>query len=158
MDERQLRKYQSMLAISGMGVVLFGAWSIAKTILMMVYAPDRLVDAQVVDQAGFSRLVFNALMIAFLLPDLILRMYVGLSARAEAMGVRRGSGYIVIAWLMALFLIFTVVSSVALFILYGDFGFSSLFDEVAIDAVNATSASALIEVAVSARRVKKLRG
>ena len=49
--DKQLRKCQSSLMISGMGVILFGAWSIAKIVLTAVMLHILVVEIQ--DLSGF---------------------------------------------------------------------------------------------------------
>ena len=35
MKERKMRRYQNLLTVSGLGVIIFGLWSVLKTILLL---------------------------------------------------------------------------------------------------------------------------
>jgi len=112
--EAEIRQRRINMSTLGMGVIAFGVWSILKFYLYIwvdsayVKLPD--VSPEVMAMVKTFTYVFIAV---FLLIDLGLRLYLGLSARAEGMGKRKGRTYIVltalllignvIAWVIALF-------------------------------------------------------
>ena len=144
--------------ISGLGVILFGVWSIVKIILTVVYRPDLITGSSDAADAASPAVAVLVLFIFFLVPDLLLRMYVGLSARAEARGRKKGYGYVVVAWIMAAVLVAIIIFGTVAFIQSGTVDPGTIVDEAVVWLVDITSASALVEVAVSAMRVKKLQG
>ena len=110
----EIRQRRINMTTLGMGVIAFGVWSILKVYLYI------LVDAMPLDLTGIPPELAGAIktftyvfITFFLLIDLALRLYLGLSARAEGMGKRKGRAYIVlcalllvgniIAWVMSLF-------------------------------------------------------
>ena len=95
--EVQLRKHQNMLVIIGSGVMSFGMWSAIK---MVLYSMMRRSEfRETIAEQGASEDIQGVLLIimylfigiglAFILA---LRSYIGLSARAEGMGKKRGNG------------------------------------------------------------------
>lgn len=94
----ELRRRRINLSTLGTGVVAFGVWNVLKTILYIFASPVNFVD---VDDAGaygaVVSLISYALLGLLLALDLSLRLYIGLSARAEGRGRRKGSGYIIAA-------------------------------------------------------------
>ena len=156
--DRELRKYQSSLMVSGMGVILFGAWNIVKATLTCLYGLDLSWSAsQAVGNVGTAIIAVVAA-VAALLPDLAMRLYVGISARAEAMGVGRSRKYVAVAWVLLVAII--VALAFELFIIYWMLVHPEIadFNILVVMLVDLTSLSALIELLVSARRVKKLGG
>ena len=155
---KQLRKYQSSLMISGTGVILFGAWSIAKVILLIVYKPELITDALTEPIDAFFVVTLVVVLALTLVPNLLLRMYVGLSAHAVARGRKRGYAYIVIAWGMALLPVVSTVVRLVLLFQSGDLHADIVADDVIVSLVDVASTTALVEVAVSGMRIKKLQG
>ena len=156
--DKQLRKSQSSLMISGIGVILFGAWTMAKIVLICIYSPQEIVSAGEAGESVPLVAVVLLMFLFFLVPDLLLRIYVGLSACAEARGKKKGYGYIVVALIMSLGLAFVVGGSLFLFVVSGNWTAASFADLIIVSIVDVTSVSALAEVVVSSIRVKKLRG
>ena len=156
--ERQLRKCQSALLISGLGVVLFGAWSIAKFVLMIAYRSDLVPDLDISSNDVLLTVVFIVLGIVLLLPDLFLRLYIFKCARLEAKGERKSYTYVVVACAMAAVLFISVITQIVLLIQADSFSVYTFIDDVVVWLVDTTSASAFIEVAVSSVRMKKLQG
>lgn len=145
----RLRKNQSTLAVIGLGVIAFGVWSVIKSVLYAALNSGDLLNSLT---ENTERVFFWLLMGIVLAMDLSLRLHVGLSAIAEGKGRKKGRGYIVLAFLMAL-------TSFALFAL----GIVLLRGSEAPGAalvslvVEATSCILLVEMAVSAIKVRRLR-
>ena len=153
----ELRKHQDMLIIIGTGVIAFGVWSVIKTVLYYALSRDemlRILKEQGLEQgyeAGVYVLI--ALALAFILG---LRIYIGLSARAEGVGKRRGNGYVVLAAIMTLVNFGGFVLSVA-----GAFELELTLDNI-VDlsvtfVVELTSIATMAELVYSALRVRNLR-
>ena len=145
----RLRKNQNTLAVVGLGVIAFGVWSVLKGVLYAALNSDRLQNTL---EGNMERVIFWLLIGIVLAIDLVFRLYVGLSAISEGKGRKKGRGYIVLAFLMAL-------SSFALFALGIVFlrGSEALGTSIVSLVVEATSCVLLVEMALSAIKVRRLR-
>jgi len=143
----------------GAGVMLFGAWSGIKALILCLFQQDRLLRMLGEEAAENPKLYLLATYIAlaiFFAVDLLLRVYVGRAARAEGFGRRkRGYGYIIAAALLALGSFLSMAGSVA-FLQDASQYYDSWLDVAVSFAVDATSAVVLAEVAIAGIRVKKL--
>ena len=147
--ERQLRKNQDTLYISGMAVIAFGLWSIVKGILSSLAADGYLATIGL-DPENKALLVATFVLLALILAaGIFVRIKVGIGAVNEARGDKRGYGYIIVA--ACLF----IPSSAAGIFSYVTENAMTSANIVAI-LVEATSMAATIEMIVSALKVKKL--
>jgi len=148
MKERKMRRYQNLLTVSGLGVIIFGLWSVLKTILLLFMKEGILSE---IPDDTFVRVMFFLILGGILLIDVLIRLYVGLSARAEGFGKKKGYGYVVIAILMAL------ASLTSLVLIFFDTNEQSLWELIVSVIVEATSLVVTIELLVAAFTVKKLK-
>lgn len=148
MKEIRLRRYQNLLTISGLGVIAFGAWSVLKTILLLFFRKDYL---ERIPDDNLFRVILFVMIGGILLFDFAIRLFVGLSARAEGKGKKKGYAYIVIAILMALF------SLASLVMIFFDTSYTSIPELIVSVIVEATSLIVIIELLVGAFTVKKLQ-
>ena len=101
--EKKLRRSQVSLVTLGFGVILFGVWSVIKSLLYFRTGLFDDLDTQVEpEQLLFVKLVTVAFVALIVFADLGFRLKIGLSARAEGMGRRQKSGYLVPAALIVL--------------------------------------------------------
>ena len=96
-EKMQLRRDENTLMVVGSGVIIFGVWSVLKVLLLeTTRLPEMMAEIRLED-LGFEELglgdlswVVAAMAIVFiligLLLDLSIRVFVGLSARAEGKG------------------------------------------------------------------------
>lgn len=148
MKERKTRRYQNLLTVSGLGVIIFGLWSVLKSILLLFMKEGILSE---IPDDTFVRVMFFLILGGILLIDVLIRLYVGLSARAEGFGKKKGYGYVVIAILMAL------ASLTSLVLIFFDSNEQSLWELIVSVIVEATSLVVTIELLVAAFTVKKLK-
>ena len=148
MKERKMRRYQNLLTVSGLGVIIFGLWSVLKTILLLFMKEGILSE---IPDDTFVRVMFFLILGGILLIDVLIRLYVGLSARAEGFGKKKGYGYVVIAILMAL------ASLTSLVLIFFDTNEQSIWELIVSVIVEATSLVVTIELLVAAFTVKKLK-
>lgn len=153
--EKKLRKYRNTLVVSGTGVVLFGAWSIVKTLMYFTMAP---VFAQALMEFSMDDGVTEALvlkifwfLIGFVLViELSVRAYIGLSAVAEGKGKKKGYVYVLLAvWLWIQQLVFLVQGLAT-----AQYVTDSLLDTAVTLIVDLTSMYTMMEMIVSSVRVK----
>ena len=151
--ETELRRRRTNLFTLGGGVIAFGVWSMLKTYLYMLVDPILILE--VPEQYRKTALVVAyGLVTFFLLIDLGLRLYVGLSARAEGIGQKKGRAYIVLAVLM---LIVNIASWLAYLFTY-DYkgGDAALVDYVVSLVVDLTSIVLLAQLIYNAVLVRRL--
>ena len=148
MKEIKMRRYQNLLTVSGLGVIIFGLWTVLKTILLLFLQEDMVDD---LPDGLFYRVLFFTLIGGVLLIDFLIRLFVGLSARAEGFGKKMGYGYIVVAILMAL------ASLASLVMIFFDTADRSILELIVSFIVEATSMIATVELLVAAFTVKKLK-
>lgn len=148
MKEIKMRRYQNLLTVSGLGVIIFGLWTVLKTILLLFLQEDLVDD---LPDGLFYRVLFFTLIGGVLLIDFLIRLFVGLSARAEGFGKKKGYGYIVVAILIA------IASLASLVLIFFDMGDRSILELIVSFIVEATSMIATVELLVAAFTVKKLK-
>ena len=90
--EPLLRRRQTTLGILGAGVIVFGIWTVVKTVLFWLTQRTGPFGAMpAAERVGLSLLVGIPM-----LADLGLRFYIGHSARAESAGAHRSAFYLVL--------------------------------------------------------------
>ena len=150
--DRKLLKSRSDLVISGMGVIILAVWTVVKTAM---YAVLQLRDLWGTLETGYRGIVvaIAAGIIALIgAVSLLLRITVGRSAIREGNGGKGGKPYIVLAWI-----ILVIDALGALFDLL-TFGRNGILDSVAVLAVDVTSVATLVNLLVSAKRVRSSAG
>lgn len=100
--ERKLRKQQSLLVDAGTGVILFGVWSVAKINLYLGLSPIFLEALHIMarDIEMDEKLLIGILwfvVAVWLVAEMSVRLYIGMSAIAEGKGQKKGSLYLVVA-------------------------------------------------------------
>ena len=151
----QLRKNQDTLKIVGLGVMVFGVWSIVKTILYTTAQWSSITEEIVVPEANetLAKMVYIFMIAVTMVVEIAVRLYIGRSAIAEGRGERRRPGYVVVAFLItAIGLTLTVTAFVVpgIRMELNPELLASLFVEI-------TSAVITFEMCWSAVRVRKLR-
>lgn len=150
-DKRaQILRYRDTISIVGTGVIAFGAWSTVRIIMYIVLSANDYLK-----QYGSTVLTIATIIlcgIAFV--DLVLRIYVGLSARAEGKGARKGSFYLVCAGLLVLGLALSI--GFALYSIITEQSLDYAFDLVVSTIIDATSLITIVQLIVSAVRLRKL--
>ena len=94
------------------------------------------------------------LVVVILMIDMLLRLYVGSCAMAEARGNKQKSRYLVLAGMMMLFSLFTVFFT--LDSVKADF--DTVMDVISTVIVEITSFITLMQLVVSACRIRKMTG
>ena len=114
-EQAKIRRLQDRLSIAGTGVIAFSVWSLAKIGLFISFADqDTLRTLPGITGAMLVNTIF-VLVAAMGIIDLCVRVFVGLSARAEGRGEKRHPIYLFVAAIAAivnaLTLVLTVVSA-----------------------------------------------
>ena len=134
--EKELRHSRSVLHILGTGVIAFTLWGFVKTIMILLLVPMDTTAAEPASEVTAGAVVFLVLLLLFFLLLLGSRLYIGMSARAEGKGERRGSAYVMIAFLFSLI-------QILLFILTLVYSFKTGFSE---RTVSETAAGFIVEI------------
>lgn len=155
MDEVKLRRYRNLLVISGTGVIAFGVWSVVKAILFMTLTPDPLQLSEMTDVSAFElpfvKMMIYIVLAVILAVDLSLRLYIGLSARAEGNGKKKRIVYVVVAAIILLLSLWSIITSFHLS------EYDSLLDMIVSFFVELTSAAAFFEVIYASCMVRRLQ-
>ena len=157
MKEVKLRRYQNLLTLSGLGVIVFGLWSILKLFLILLLNDDTVsetIKAAEMPDEFTTRLALYLVLGVIILIDFLMRLFVGLSARSEGFGNKRGNAYVVFAALIALS---SLISVVFIFFDTSLTSISSVLELIVSVFVEATATVVMIELLVSAITVKKLK-
>ena len=126
--ENELRRRRINLSTLGMGVIWFSVWNILKIMLYVFVSPVQFLPFDLsLEYGGIAKLIFCFLFGIVLLFDFLLRLYIGLCARAESIGRRRSCAYIVAA---AVLLVFTAALYINMWFTHTD---SRLGNQAAAD-------------------------
>ena len=150
----RLRKNQNTLSVIGLGVIVFGVWSVIKIVLYTALDNDGILASSL--RGNLERWAFWIMMGIFLAADLGLRLHVGLSAMAEGRGRSPRKAYIALTFLMAL-VSFALFAAGMVGLWLSDSVEVSIGVSLVSSIVDATSCVLLFEMAVSAIQVKRLR-
>ena len=157
--KRELRKTEDKLVIDGLGVIIFAVWHVFRSFLVMWMDGDRIETetAEIADLV--SQWVFILVLLFFMILIVTPRLYIGFSAIAEGKGKGKRRGYLVAAGLIAA-LDICLFTALAVFLIYqmraeGSVQLSG--NGILALVIDATSLWILIEMIVSARKVRRLR-
>lgn len=146
------RQYRQTLRYSGQAFIIFGIWSVVKLMLQIYLNPIDWAGMALEDiPAHTLQTITYLIVIFFMAMDILVRLYVGLSAITEAKGKQRRIVYLFAA---ALYIILTIVS-----LFPGEYdtnyedkiSFVTLFFDV-------TNIITLVIIIVDSWKLRKLRG
>ena len=151
--QRDLRRNENILAVSSLTMILFGVWTAIKLVLYFSLSEDGFRAIPKGTDGQLERLILIAILVLFICISMSTRLCVGLSARAESMGRKKGYGYVVLAVLILAADILALGFSLA----HIEENFDSWMDLVITLFVETTSMLTIAELIVAAFRVKKLK-
>ena len=154
--EKELRRKQVTLVTLGTGVILFGVWSVVKSLLYFRTNLFADLDTQAEPELLPYMLATVVIVALFVLADLGIRLKIGRRARAEGMGRRQKNGYLILAALIVLFNLAVELFSIYFVVKNGLSGQSHIEYAVSM-LVDLSSTVLLIELIVTVLRVRKLR-
>ena len=155
--EKELRRKQVTLVTLGTGVILFGVWSVVKSLLYFRTGLFADLDAQIEPELlPYIKLVTVVIVALFVLADLGIRLKIGRRARAEGMGRRQKNGYLILAALIVLVNITGDLLGVY-YIVKNGVPEQSGPDYIVSVLVDLSSTILLAELIITALRVRKLR-
>ncbi len=153
----ELRRYQSQLSISAIGVMIIGVWTIIKGLLYTFLGQESMNYVfEGMEYAEIIRIITYIIIIILAGTDCVLRMIIGRAARAEAFEMPYRQGYlklaIVLCTLNVLGIMLTIWS-----LLSDEFRVNTFFDNLASMIVDITSVYIYLQLIISAFKLRKLR-
>ena len=148
--DRNLLRNRNNLVVSGMGVIILAVWTLVKSIMYAVIRIRSLPDTIDSEYKWLVVGIAIAIIALFSAVGLVLRLIIGRSAMREGKGGKGGKAYLVLAWIV---LIFDSVGGTLDLLTFGSNG---ILDSVAVLAVDATTIATLINLIVSASKVRKI--
>lgn len=165
-DKRQieLRRYSDILKSIGNGVILFGVWSVVKTVSLFLLSPKERADLMGGYEASFQEqgitegvylsVVFFFILLGLVL-DLLIRVYVGRSAIAAGKGKKMSA---ICIFLTCILILSSAVSLVFTAIHITDAEYLQSQEGWLISSViELTSGAVLIEMLIASARIKRLQ-
>lgn len=167
-EKMRLRRDENTLTVVGSGVILFGVWTVVKMVLHELNRLPEFMAELGADELGFEEtgladmgldpkllatvVAFMVVIIVFLM-DLALRVFVGLSAKAEGRGRPQGRLYLILAGLLLVLSGLSFVSYVITYFSHSEY----VVDADAAILVELTSFITLLQMIISAVRVRRAR-
>ncbi|MCR5137383.1 MAG: hypothetical protein K6C12_09830 [Oscillospiraceae bacterium] len=152
------RKDDNTLVVIGGGVIAFGVWSVVRTVMEVILRMEELQGMSgMAGMTGLERLVAEIIMwvvVAILVGvDMSIRLFIGLSARSEGMGRKKGQAYVAAAGILAVFYVVIWLAEMA-----GFHGSEQLYlSQIAAMLLDFSSSAVLVELVFTAVRVKRAR-
>ena len=148
LKSEKIRRDQHTLVILGNGVILFGVWSFVKAILSLWLTPS--VYMQGADPSVGKITIVIAVLIA-LVVDLLLRFFVGRSARNVGLGKKTHIAYIGAAVLLMILYVISTGGMFYQFFVQQNNMFESLINLI----IDITSFIILLELVIASVKVKR---
>lgn len=148
-EQAKIRRLQDRLNIAGTGVIAFSVWSLAKIGLFITFVDqDTLRMMFGITGAVLVNTIFVLVAIMGIV-DLCVRVFVGLSARAEGRGERRHPIYLFVAVITAIVNALTLALTVM-----GASSAATIPYVIVSSAIEATAFAALTMVIYSSIRLR----
>ena len=154
--EKELRRRQSILSTTGLGVIAFGLWTFLKMNLYFLLGADTMFNGVEIDPSMSRRLVFVLSYILGLIiacAILFVHTRIGRSAISEAKGIQKRYHYVGVCAALIVFYIASVAFTFATL----DINAPTFPDYIVSILVDTTSAVMFFELVMSARKVRDLR-
>jgi len=148
-NEVKIRKCESTLRISGIGIVILGLWSLARAILYFAFSFSYYETILGSTIEGMDRIGLEVFLIIILILDILFRLYIGRSAMLEAKGKKSGIVYVIFAFIIVAFSVYSIVD--------GIISPKILVNSIANVFLDTTSLIITIDLISSAIRIKKYR-
>lgn len=153
--EKELLRNKSTLRILGTGSIALALWTALKPVLVLLAIPGEQIPVGTVTEEIGEETVGALLILLIAGLVIFIRLWIGLSARAEGMGKPRGKAYMVSAFLIFIFqVLLLIITLVGIFSV--EISEQSVFETAASLMVEILSMSVTGELALTARKVKKL--
>ena len=101
-QQARIRRLQDTLIIAGDGVIAFSAWSLLKAAIFLILTGRETIDELFGSANETITIIVIIVVGAMVCIDLALRLFIGLSARSEGRGKKKGPFYLIVAALAAI--------------------------------------------------------
>ena len=145
----KLRKAEIDLSTIGTGVITFGAWTFIKFILSYSLAGDKLTKSLPQENKAVTLTIIYTVIAL----SLLIRCYIGFSARGESKGKKKHIFYLICAGVILFFSVLIILFEVIMLIFLMD-GILTLVINIIVDL---TSAVLLLELIINSVRVRRYR-
>ena len=161
--EKKLRKYESNLIASGFATIIFGVWLVAKSLLgtFLITTNSEAADSLALSDDVIENhpeafaiiiLILIAILLGTLLIGVLMRVYIGRSADADAKG-RKKKGWAYVVWAIIL----AAADIVGIAGTWMTVSRINLLSTILTSLLDLASLAALIDLIISAINVKRLR-
>lgn len=145
----KIRRRENNLRTLGIGVLAFGLWTFVKYMLtFFLYGED--IDEALTD---IELTLLNIIIWIVSSVSLLIKIYIGISARSESMGKRESAFYIILTGWMALFALLSIIGEIYLIITQTN----HLINAAITLIIDVTSLTILVELMVNAIGLRSLR-
>lgn len=152
MDQIQLRRWQNLLILSGTGIIVFGIWSVVKTVLLLFTEKNTVADLP--NDMAF-RIIYYGLVFFLLSLTLGFRLIIGLSARSEGYGKKKHVIYIGMAVILFLIDAASSIYYLASFLTGTDVDIFDFIVTMIIDITSIVTIGEMIAAAIMVKRLSK---
>lgn len=162
-EQIEIRKCQNTLIVVGAGIILFGIWTMVKTMGMLFLLRDETIAAfrnSVADIAGVSdETIFRAMVAITLIAAaavLAVRAYIGLSAISEGRGRKRSMIYLLLTGILIISGISSLVTDFFSMSEPEQLGAFTNDQSFSAAIIEATSLIMMTQMLVSSLKIRKL--
>lgn len=155
--DAKIRRLQSNLIYSGMGVVLFSVWPFLRFILVELISPRSIFDGidMDVEIPHFRAIIYAILFVLFII-NLFIHLYIARCAVAEGRGSLQNSpAYIIISSIFLIIYISSIISTLAGLKESNDF--STDVTSIIVELTSCWIMLSIIISAIALRRITAIR-
>ncbi len=158
-SQTQIRRNQELLYYSGQAWIILGIWSSIKLVVFAYLNPSSLLGDDI-DYEEISEWLAKAIMFTILVTicalDMLVRLYIGLSAMQEGRGKEKRITYIIVNFIYLLVNAYSIIDSRADAVESHDESYIELFyTTLMIDLTSVFAQAAIVYAALKIRRLKK---
>lgn len=152
--EIRLRRNQDTLIIVGTGVIIFELWSLLKAVFTLLLRAGDLYEMIMEESSLEARIVVVGIIVVVLLIDLILRLFVGMSAIAVGRGKKSRFVFVAAALILAFLSAWVVTAQVIGFVKGEDLSLTSQVSAV-VELTSLVTLTQLINSAMAIRGIRR---
>ena len=152
--EKDFLRDKSTLRILGTGVTALTLWTMIKPVLILLAVPEEQLLKGTTGESPEVEAIIILVMLLIVGISVLLRLWVGLSARTEGTGKPHGKAYVFFAFVVFVIQVLLFLLAVAGVVMEG-IPDESAFETVASLIVEMMSISLMGELAFTAMRVRK---
>lgn len=104
------RRYKDKVIISGLGMIIFGAWSVVKVYMIYFFNAEEYLSDLAELKSGDEKQIAFILLTVISIWIFCWHFYVGITAVQEALKPKGKVAYIIFGWLLFLFTLFSLPS------------------------------------------------